>query len=178
MPLPPEYNSQHGGAAIVLGRAPGWFEDLDEALTRTRCDAPIFSVNGGYPDHYGGVYPVDHVVSTHCHAFPPNRSGTLYHSNKPVASCANVDVRWPLCHIAGTGSSALLATAIALLMGFDRVVVVGVSLTGRVETKIDGKTVFHDYAFFRQGWHDAFDVLYGRVVSASDGFLKKLFGGF
>lgn len=182
MPLPPEFQTA-SGPAIVLGRSEGWLEDLDRALDAGPCasmGAPIFAVNGSF-GYYPGLWPVEHVVSVHCHQFPKERGQTLYHTCKPVQTCANSDVQWPLVGIGGDGSSALLAVAVALLMGHAPVFVAGVRLTAKtIDVDSKGKRSFNDYRIFQQGWTDREDLLRGKVFSMAPAgtFLTDLLGGY
>lgn len=178
---PPALAGKFHGPAIVLGRAPGWVDELDIALEVTGCDAPIFAAN-----HHCGHYPglcVEHVVSVHCGTFPAKgqrRADTTYHCAKPPTCCPNADVFWPMPGIGGSGSSALLATLVALNMGFDTVFVAGVHLA-EVTCKEDdqGRREVHSYALYQDGWTCLREQLRKRVFSVSPqgSFLRNLLGG-
>lgn len=179
-PLPP-LAGKFSGPAIVLGRAPGWVDELDVALEVTGCEAPIFAVN-----HNMGYYPglcVEHVVSVHAAKFPTKdrrRADTLYHSSKPLHVAPRGDVFWPLPGIGGSGSSALLAALIALNMGHDPVFVAGVHLVdGTCVVDAAGKKTVHSYRGYQDGWVSLREQLLGRVFSVSPrgSFLRELLGG-
>jgi hypothetical protein len=178
--LPP-LAGKFSGSAIVLGRAPGWVDELDAALDVTGHAAPIFAVN-----HQEGHYPglcVEHVVSVHAAKFPAKdkrRADTLYHSPKPPHVAPRADVFWPMPGIGGSGSSALLATLIALNMGHSPAYVAGVHLMESTCLEDEeGRKTLHSYKPYQDGWVSMREQLLGRVFSVSPRgtFLRELLGG-
>lgn len=166
LPVPRALVNSEGGPAIVLGSAPGWLDELDAAMSETGHYAPIFGVNG--QRHYQGCSGMlDHWVTIHGSLFSKGSGYPMRHTVQPYAGSPNADVRWPLIRTAAEGSSALTATLIALMMGFDLVMLAGVHLNG-------------EYTNFRAGWAGRYELLRGRVLSVSPvgTFLRDLFGGF
>jgi hypothetical protein len=165
----------------VLGRAPGWVDELDRAFELTEFAAPVVSVNNFDDDHYPGC-DFEHVVGIHCRLFPPKgkrRADVTYHSEKPEKVCPDTDVFWPLPGM-GSGSSALLGVFVALNMGFDPVYVAGVHLDEVTSIEdAEGHKVNHSYRLYRDGWVNVAGELRGRVVSVSPQgtFLRELLGG-
>lgn len=178
--LPP-LAGKFSGPAIVLGRGGDWVSELDAAMLATDNDAPIFAVN-----HQEGHYPglcVEHVVSVHAAKFPAKerrRADTVYHCPKPPHVAPLADAFWPMPGIGGSGSSALLATLIALNMGYAPVLVAGVHLTETTEGDDgQGHRWRHGYGVYQDGWVTLRDQLVGRVFSVSPQgtFLRELLGG-
>lgn len=176
----PALAGKFSGPAIVLGRAPGWVEELDEAMAKTGHAAPIFAVN-----HQMGYYTgmcVEHVVSIHSCLFPPKanrRQDTIYHAEKPLTCAPNADVFWPIPGT-GAGSSALLAVLVALNMGYAPVYVAGVHLDlHTVKDDGQGHQEIHSYRLYQDGWTSLKPELQGRVFSVSPvgTFLRDLLGG-
>lgn len=178
----PALAGKFSGPAIVLGRAPGWEDELDIAFEVTAHEAPIFGANAFDDEHFPGL-DVEHVVSVHCAHFPARdkrRPDTLYHSPKPLTVCPRSDVFWPVPGIGGSGSSALLAVVVALNMGFDPVFVAGVHLAEETcHVDDQGRKTIHSYVVYQDGWVSLRDQLYGRVFSVSPQgtFLRNLLGG-
>lgn len=178
--LPP-LAGKFSGPAIVLGRALGWQDELDTAFELTGHDAPVFAVNHHMPSHYGCI-AFEHVVSIHSGDFPPKdkrRQDVLYHAEKPLHCAPNADVFWPIPGM-GAGSSALLATVVALNMGYAPVYLAGVHLAE--STSVDdgqGHCTIHSYCVYQDGWTSLRDELMGRVfsVSPTGTFIRDLLGG-
>jgi len=176
----PALAGQFSGPAIVLGRAPGWVDELDEAFQITRFDAPVFAVNGFDDEHFKGC-DFEHVVGIHCARFPDKgqrRADVTYHAEKPPRVCPKSDAFWPIPGM-GSGFSALLAVLVALNMGYAPVYVAGVHLDE--VTSVDdgqGHVTNHSYRVYRDGWSSLRHELMGRVVSVSPQgtFLRDLLG--
>lgn len=183
LPVPRAIVNSERGSAIVLGRAPGWLDELDLALEATGHDAPVFAVNGqDKNNHYAGISGlVEHWVTTHGGAYPyaERWDGPIRHAVKPVESAPNADYRWPLVGTAGQGSSAFTATLIAIMMGFTDIVLAGVHLSRSRKTNAAGQTSFSGWDFFQGGWKARYEFLKGRVrsVSPEGTYLRDLFGG-
>jgi len=179
-PLPP-LAGKFSGPAIVLGRAPGWMQELDIALEVTDCEAPIFAVNH-HVGHYGCL-DFEHVVSVHSCTYPnrdKRRPDVVYHSQKPLITNPNADVFWPLPGVGGSGSSALLGVVVALNMGYDPVYVAGVHLTeSTCDVDEEGREFLHSYTSYHDGWISMREQLLGRVFSVSPRgtFLRDLLEG-
>lgn len=182
LPVPHAFVNSESGTAIVLGRAPGWLDELDIAMEATGYDAPIFAINGQEKlKHYKGISGlVDLWVTIHGALFPEYESGTgpTRHTVKPILTTPNADIHWPLVGTAD-GSSALTAVLIARMMGYEKTVVAGVHLITRTEVLPDGRKIMDGYAFFRTGWVKRFDTLkdHVRCVSPEGNFLRDLYGG-
>jgi hypothetical protein len=147
-PLPPLKGC---GAAIVCGTAPGYGEELAEAL-RQEPEAYVMGVNRVYQ-----TTAVDCLATVHPEAFQD--CPVDLHTDKPGG-----DWRWPIATRGGT--SALLAVCIALMMGFDRVVLAGVHIDG-------------EYSQCRGPWLERRKALSGRICSVSPRgtFTRDTFGG-
>lgn len=179
-PLPP-LAGKFSGPAIVLGRAPGWIDEMDIAMLATDHAAPVFAVN-----HQEGYYPglcFEHVVSVHAAHFPAKenrRRDTIYHSSKPLHVAPFADVFWPMPGVGGGGSSALLAALIALAMGHAPVLVAGVHLSDSAPIVDEqGRKTRNSYTCYRGGWMSLLPNLRGRVFSVSPRgtFLRDLLEG-
>lgn len=177
----PALAGKFSGPAIVLGRADGWVDELDAALSLTDHAAPIFAVN-----HQMGYYPglcVEHVVSVHTALFPAKesrRADVLYHCPKPPHVAPKADVFWPVPGIGGSGSSALLAVVVALNMGYAPVYVAGVHLDyHQVDDDGQGHKTIYSYRCYQDGWTALKHELEGRVFSVSPAgtFVRDLLGG-
>lgn len=155
------------GDAVVLGTSKNWAGELLDAL-RFSPDANLFAVNkaGNFvlSNYRVTVHPEDY--------FNPWNPAPLFSDKQMTTTwkCSDgqeakaVDYVWPIPTAGGT--SALLATMIAFVMGFDRVIMAGVHLIG-------------EYRRFRDRWLYFEDDLMGRVVSVSpEGtFIRDHFGG-
>jgi hypothetical protein len=145
--------TQRSGVALVVGTAPDWIDELVEAKIKFP-DAPVFAVNVA-----GRMIICNYWVTVHPEKFGWGDMPLFSDKMKNMA-----DVAWPIA-TAG-GSSALLATLIALVMGFDMVVMAGVHLIG-------------EYKQFQPQWLGREEQINGRVrsVSPEGTFIRDHFGG-
>lgn len=156
--LPP-FAQTKSGPCIVAGTAPGYINEFYEARKAAGTTAEVLGVN-----KFGLIHEVhcQHWVTVHPEDYFPKRAfPTPTHSDKPGEQVDNI---WPIA-TAG-GSSALLATMIALVMGFEKVILAGVHL-------------INAYASMQDRWIHFDSVLRGRVCSVSPKgtFIRDRFGG-
>jgi hypothetical protein len=161
------------GTAIVIGSGRTVWDDL-RALCQLGLDAPTyFAVNdmivlGPHCDHAVSHHPDKLVLWAALH-----RTKVPTHSS---ASRAGVDHAWPQFRQGPSGSSALLATRIALELGHESVIVVGVPLDASGYVWGDPLApASRDFARYRIGWQAHRPLLDGRVTAVS-GYLAKFLG--
>lgn len=143
------------GTAIVLGNAPNFKDEYDAA--RNICpEAKVYGVNRSaweiVCDYWVTVHPEMVFIKDRWAVRMSDRLGD------------NIDMAFPIA--TRGGSSALLATLIALVMGHDMVITAGVHLIGAYKT-------------MQNRWYWYADQLGGRVksVSPEGTFIRDKFGG-
>jgi len=168
------------GVAVVLGSGRSLWADLRaiQAITPT---LTYFAVN------YAVLFSprADHAVSHHPDELPHllalRARGIARGTDVPVTHSSGagpgIDHAWPQFRGGRSGSSALLATQIALELGHEAVIVAGVPLdaNGYVWGDPFPGAPICDFARFRQGWQDARASFAGRVTAVS-GYLADLLG--
>lgn len=178
--------------AIVVGSAPTVWDDL--LALRSIVSSPVyFAVNYmtlllPIADHAVSHHPEEllHLVALRAHSSAAGTAAVT--RTKPVthssASAPGVDRVWPQFRKGpngASGSSSLLAAQIALELGHESVIVVGVPLDAGGYVWGDPHADPHavgspmDYTRYRQGWMDAIQVFRGRVTAVS-GYLADLLG--
>lgn len=152
VPLPP---LQGRGPCIVVGHAPGFEEEYKIAKSELG-NVPVFAVNRAAYHVY-----CDFCVSVHPDVFFSGGERYITVSDRPLP---HVDIAFPIA--TRGGSSALLATLIALVMGHSLVVTAGVHLVGA-------------YKSFQGRWMWYADQISARVksVSPKGTFITDFFGG-
>jgi hypothetical protein len=169
---------------IVLGTAPSMWDDLDAAraiLGRLRWS--LIAVNGA-----GWMYidPIAMWCSVHGFRLVKwierrrerglDMGFTAYANFGDREDSADV-VRWNRPN--GGGSSGLYATLVALELGYDRLILCGIPITGDTRHNYDsGETIVKAdcaYEAYRSGWIKSHDVIKNRVRSMS-GWTREQLG--
>lgn len=169
------------GVAVILGSGRSVFDDL-RAIQAIAPAPSFFAANYAIlfaPTVHHGVShhqnELPHLVALRARGMTPGaRDRVVTHAS---AGGPGVDHVWPQFRGGRSGSSALLATRIALELGHESVIVAGCPLdgTGHVWDDPHPAVRFRDYARYRDGWHDARAILAGRVTAVS-GYLAELLG--
>lgn len=161
------------GVAVVVGAGRSVWDDL-RTIQRLVPAPTMFAVN----DMIVHAPTVQHAVSHHPEKVPHwaalRREKVITHASAPGSG---VDHSWPQFRDGRSGSSALLATRIALELGYGRVIVAGVPLdaSGYVWSDPHATQPARNFARYRQGWQDQISLLRGRVFAVS-GYLMDLLG--
>ena len=116
-------------SALICGSAPCLLEDYQAAISRMS-DAAVLVVNEA-----GSVVPGQHLMTQHPEKGDWFRQRSINQQiivhtakNRERAEQAGVDVYWPDCvTLATSGGSAI---AIALRMGFERIILCGMPMNG------------------------------------------------
>ncbi len=183
---PPPCAGNHSGPAVVM--ATGWtiWDDLERFDPEAR-KCSVVAVNNMILHwkkrvHHGvslhaeepplwrflrGQYGCD-ANHTHTHAYRPSRDPRI----------PNCDYLWPITGSALAGTSTLFAVAVALALGYSRIIVAGAPL--------DGKRHFYDppsreckqfaSTSVRQEWQNAQTYIFQDRVRALSGWTRELLG--
>jgi hypothetical protein len=170
------------GTVLVLGAGFNVYKEYDEARAKFP-DAHIMIVNNSLIglewQIRSGEIKITHWVSLHPEHFWFGdiwmKDMAITHSN---AEYPKTKIVWPLN---GDGSSGLLATKIALLLGYDRIVLCGMPLDDARRFYDHPNTVYRmaDPAI-HQAWMDFINVVGAKEeekICSMSGFSKDLFGG-
>lgn len=156
--------------AIVIGSGRSVWDDL-RAIGPI--GASIFAVN----DMIVLAPHVDHAVSHHPeklgHWVALRGKSVQAHSSKPGPGIGRA---WPEFARGPSGSSSLLATRVALALGYEAVIVAGVPLdAGGYIWAAPWDRGAIDFARYRRGWDARRSEFLGRVTAVS-GYLADLLG--
>jgi len=184
-PSVPAYPSHRSGTVLICGYADTLFDDLARAR-KLRPDASVIAVNDA-----AGAVEAFAVFSLHCRRgkldvwaaaqrkkFGPREvhSHGYRHKYETIhAAYPWVDYWWPAAM--GTGTSAWAAAKMAKLMGFDEIILCGVTLerrpyaNGRIARDFRHPQVLELYCRYirnDKAWHEG--------VKAMSGWPRKFFG--
>ena len=167
--------------AIVLGSSRSIWRDLD-ALRPILREPSFFAVNYMVLFAPTVQYAVSHHQDELPHLLELRARGMTAGARAKVAAHSSapgpgIDRVWPEFRRGRSGSSALLATQIALALGFQEVILAGVELdaAGHIWDAPVDPAGHVDYARYRLGWQDHRAALLGRVTAVS-GYLAELLG--
>lgn len=181
VPLPAPLSAVDAPGCIVLGSAPGWADDIEDAR-KYAPDWPIVAVNG-----VGTLVEDDITVWVSVHGrdlvkWMPMRAERGFNTDYTAyGNFADADadggaIRWNRPN--SGGSSGLHAVELALEMEYKRIILCGMPLDGQERVRsLDGITVegVCAYQAYHDAWEKAESKLRDRVKSMS-GWTKKLLG--
>lgn len=172
----PSYPLEHGGSVLVCGYGMGLLDDVERAK-KLRGDLPIIAVNRAtrlvkafaiftlHPDQMGDLFVPEQVKAFGSGHFTTHTGKLSFDASKFPA----IDYWWRKS--ASAGSSSWSAAKMALLMGFEEVILCGAPLSiGNYEGNlwsptfqrtevvelyrnfVENDTKFHPYVRSMSGW--------------------------
>ena len=176
-----EVDPPKSGIIIVVGSAPSMEDDLGILYEMDLYHNPVIAINDAgclYEDY------ICHVASQHIEKISEvreerrNQGFNIDFTGHSIGEYKDVDRIWPL--EVSQGSSGLFGVITALKMGYRKVIIAGISLTGNFGEYYGSNENNHpnkhkEYQMFRETWLKIKPHLLGRVRAVS-GYPEELLG--